>query len=103
MGRCVFCDKEGKWGGEEGKRDAMASHHMEPGSGGRYGRKGRQRGCDGIASYGAGGGGVWRGGVWAHAELAAAILLVVEVVFVEELVAAILEPTFAPVLGPKDS
>lgn len=37
----------------------------------------------------------------AHAEFAAAVLLVVELVFAEELVAAVLEAAFAPVLGPE--
>ena len=38
----------------------------------------------------------------ADAEFAAAVLLVVELVFVEELVAAVLEAGFAPVLGPEE-
>lgn len=36
-----------------------------------------------------------------HRELAAAVLLVVEVIFAEELVAAILKTAFAPILSPK--
>ena len=36
-----------------------------------------------------------------HGELATAVLLVVEVVFAEELVATVLKPAFTPVLSPK--
>ena len=39
--------------------------------------------------------------IFRHAEFAAAVELVVEVVFVQQLVAAVLQPSFAPVLCPK--
>ena len=38
----------------------------------------------------------------AHAELATAVLLIVEIIFVEQLVATILKSTLAPILCPED-
>ena len=96
---------------KHGWGDATASHHSGHLLGGGRGGKRRRRiivdifvegqgeGCGG-ASLRTGGGG-WGCGR-ADAELAAAVLLVVEGVFVEELVAAVLKTAFTPVLWPEE-